>query len=157
MGLVLFYHLTRSPVVDTARSILQRALKKDWRVMIRGTDRRALEELDAQLWLGPQDDFLPHGMEGGPQDADQPVLIGLGSIGNAAQGLMLVDGAEPAPDELARLDRVWILFDGNHAARLQHARAQWAMLTEAGHSAQYWSEEAGRWEKKAEKVPPSAN
>ena len=33
----------------------------------------------------------------------------------------------------------------------EHARVQWKTLTDAGCSAQYWSEESGRWEKKAEK------
>ncbi|MEM7720517.1 MAG: DNA polymerase III subunit chi, partial [Pseudomonadota bacterium] len=30
------------------------------------------------------------------------------------------------------------------------ARTQWRSLTEAGITAQYWAEEAGRWVKKAE-------
>ncbi|MCW8843703.1 MAG: DNA polymerase III subunit chi, partial [Rhodobacteraceae bacterium] len=31
-------------------------------------------------------------------------------------------------------------------------RGQWKSLTDAGCAAQYWSEESGRWEKKAEKA-----
>jgi DNA polymerase-3 subunit chi len=46
--------------------------------------------------------------------------------------------------------RVCILFDGNDDAALDTARGQWKALTRAGCSAQYWSEESGRWEKKAE-------
>jgi DNA polymerase-3 subunit chi len=33
---------------------------------------------------------------------------------------------------------------------MQQARRQWKTLTEAGCAAQYWSEESGRWQKKAD-------
>ena len=33
---------------------------------------------------------------------------------------------------------------------MAHARGQWKALTGAGCAAEYWSEESGRWEKKAE-------
>ena len=117
--------------------------------MLRGTDRARLEGLDARLWLGPEEGFLPHGLEGGPQDADQPVLLGLGPITNAAKALMLVDGAAVDVAEAEGLERVWILFDGYDEAAVAAARVQWKTLTAAGLAAQYWSEESGRWEKKA--------
>ena len=44
-----------------------------------------------------------------------------------------------------------MIFDGNDPDALQAARAQWKALTDAGCAAQYWSEETGRWEKKAER------
>jgi DNA polymerase-3 subunit chi len=49
------------------------------------------------------------------------------------------------------LERVSILFDGNDDTALARAREQWKALTEAGCSAQYWSQESGHWEKKAER------
>lgn len=151
MGMVMFYHLTRSSPQDTLSGLLPRALAQGWRVMVRGGDRAALERLDTRLWLDEGHPFLPHGMEGGPHDADQPVLLGLGAIANRAQGLFLIDGAETSVEEARGLDRVWLLFDGADGAQLAAARARWKGLTEAGLSAQYWSEESGRWEKKAEK------
>ena len=150
MSLVIFYQLSRSPVDATARQVLDRALAAGWRVMLRGTDHGRLESLDAKLWLGAQDAFLAHGLAGGAQDADQPVLLGTGPIANAAQALMLVDGAETVPAEIASLNRVWILFDGADDAALAQARLQWKSLTGAGIKAQYWSETGGSWEKKAE-------
>lgn len=148
---VMFYHLTRSPVEVTARALLAKALAVGWRVMLRGTDPARLAQLDAQLWLGPEDGFLPHGLAGGPQDADQPILLGSGAIGNAAQGLMLVDAAAVDPAETAGLERLWVLFDGLDAAALAAARGQWKLLVGAGLAAQYWSEESGHWEKKVER------
>ena len=151
MGTVMFYHLTRSTAAEALALILPRALGQGWRVMVRGTDSAALDRLDAQLWLaGGDDGFLPHGREGGPLDADQPILIGQGAATNGAQALALIDGASCEDAETARMERVWVLFDGNDEARLQAARAQWKAITAAGHAAQYWSETSGRWEKKVE-------
>jgi DNA polymerase-3 subunit chi len=151
MGVVMFYQLLRSGPQDTLAINAPRALAQGWRVMVRGTDPAALERLDGQLWLAGGDEaFLPHGLEGGPQDADQPVLLGRGAPVNGAQVLALVDGAEASDAEIRAMERVWVLFDGNDDIRLQAARAQWKAMTGAGHAAQYWSEESGRWEKKAE-------
>lgn len=148
----MFYHLTQSTPQATMATILPRALSAGWQVMLRGTDQTALDALDTALWLHPDDGFLPHGLAGGPHDADQPILLGTGLIGNAAQGLMLVDGAVTTPEEAAGLERVWVLFDGADEAALAGARRLWTALTGAGLAAQYWSEEAGRWEKKTEKA-----
>lgn len=151
MGTVMFYHLIQSAPADTLAVNAPRALGQGWRVMVRGTDPAALDRLDAALWLkGGDDAFLPHGVEGGPHDADQPVLLGLGAPVNGARVLALVDGAAATDAEIAAMERVWVLFDGNDPDRLHAARGQWKAMVAAGHAAQYWSEDSGRWEKKAE-------
>jgi DNA polymerase III subunit chi len=150
MGVAMFYHLTRSGVEETLLMLLDRARGQGWRVMIRGTDRAALERLDAKLWAEPPESFVPHGMEGGPHDAAQPVLLGSGPVANAAQGVFLIDGADIATHEAQGLERVWLLFDGSDPDAVQAARVKWKTLTGAGIPAQYWSEETGRWAKKAE-------
>lgn len=151
MGTVMFFHLMQSAPADTLTVNAPRALTQGWRVMVRGTDLAALERLDSQLWLkGGDESFLPHGVEGGPHDADQPVLLGLGRPVNGAKVLALVDGAGAEDAEIAVMERVWVLFDGQDEVRLQAARAQWKAMVAAGHAAQYWSEESGHWEKKAE-------
>lgn len=151
-AVAMFYHLTRAGLDDTVTMILTRAAGQGWRVMLRAPDRGLLDHLDAKLWLGPEDSFLPHGIEGGSQDADQPVLLGAGPITNGARGLFLLAGAEVTREEIAGLERVWLLFDGADAAAVQAARGQWALLTGWGLSAQYWSDESGSWAKKVEKA-----
>jgi len=148
----LFYQLTRSTLEQTAETILARALKQGWRVTLRGSDAGVLARLDAALWAGDEAGFLPHGLAGGPHDADQPVLLTTGpGLPNDPQALMAIGGAAVEPGEVAALQRVWILFDGVDPVALAAARAQWRELTAAGVSAQYWSEEGGGWEKKAER------
>lgn len=152
MGTAIFYHLTRSTPGDTLATILPRALAQGWAVMVRGTDRRVLERLDLRLWQEPEDSFLPHGLEGGPQDAAQPVLLGQGPAVNGARGVALIDGATPLPGEEA-MERLWLLFDGADEAAVAAARGLWTRLTGAGMAAQYWSEESGRWQMKTERKP----
>jgi len=145
----MFYHLTASSAVETARTLLARSLQAGWRVGVRGQDGAKLEALDLALWEGAEDAFLPHGIAGGQHDARQPILLGLGPMGEDIQALMAVDGALVDPAEAGALERVFILFDGRDEAAVIAARGQWKTLTGVGLAAQYWSEESGRWEKKA--------
>ncbi len=150
MGAAFFYHLTDSPLEATLPMLIGKARGAGWRVLVRGRDAALLKRLDDVLWQGPEDGFVPHGMVGGPHDADQPVLLGDGhSEGFAC--VMSVGGADVSPDEVSALERVCILFDGHDGDALQQARGQWKALTEAGCAAQYWAQEGGRWVMKAEK------
>ena len=151
MGAAFFYHLTRGPLENTLPVLLGKAREAGWRIELRRTDAGRMAWLDEKLWLGPEDGFLPHGLVGGLHDAAQPVLLTVGGgAANDPACLMAVDGAQVKPDEVARLQRVCILFDGHDPAAVDNARGQWQALTGAGCAAQYWSEESGRWQKKAE-------
>ena len=151
MGAAYFYHLTQRPLEATLPVLLEKSLSAGWRVVVRGTAPGRMDWLDQRLWLGPEEGFLPHGLSGGPHDALQPVLLTTGAaMPNDPSCLMAVDGAEVSPEEVGKLERVCILFDGHDHEALQAARGQWRALTGAGCAAQYWSEESGRWEKKAE-------
>lgn len=152
MGVVMFYHLTRSGADDTLVTLIGRARARDWRVMVRGTDVARLARLDDLLWVTPADGFLPHGLAGGVMDADQPVLLGQGAIANGAAVLALIDGAVPDIAEIAALDRVWVLFDGGDGAAVDAARGLWRSVTDGGQAAQYWTEDGGIWQMKMEKT-----
>jgi len=153
MGAIFFYHLTRHPLEVTLRVLLEKSLGAGWRVAVRGRTDDMLDRLDHQLWLQPEDGFLPHGRAGGPHDAEQPVLLTTGQAANAPTCLISVEGAQITAEEAAALERAMILFDGHDPGAVQVAREQWKALTGAGSVAQYWSESSGRWEKKAESGP----
>ena len=151
MGAAYFYHLTRRPLQETLPVLLQKARGAGWRIAVRGTMADRMSWLDACLWQGSADSFLAHGLAGGPHDALQPILLTTTTeSANAPDCLMTVDGAAVTPEEVQALERVCILFDGTDPDAVQQARGQWKSLTGAGCSAQYWAEESGRWEKKAE-------
>ena len=149
MGAVFFYELQGAPLETTLPMLLDKARGQGWRVLVRGTDSALLAQLDAALWQGPVDHFLPHGLAGGPHDADQPVLLGdLPATDFAC--VMAVGGAAVTAEEAVQLARACILFDSAEDAKGQ-ARLQWKTLTDAGIAAQYWAQEDGRWVKKAER------
>lgn len=149
MGDVFFYHLSERPLEVTLPTLLQKALSAGWRVEVRARSRERLEWLDGALWQG--DGFLPHGLAGGPHDADQPVLLTLSETPAAkSQCLMAIDCAPVAEGDFSSLERVCVLFDGGDQGAVEVARNQWKSVTASGAKAQYWAEEDGRWTKKAE-------
>ena len=152
MGAAYFYHLTHSPLEQALPMLLEKALGAGWRIEVRGKDAARMDWLDQKLWLGREEDFMPHGTAGGAHDALQPVLLTTApSDANKATCLMTVDGADLTAENVQSIERTCILFDGMDSEAVAHARVQWKTLTDAGCAAQYWSEESGRWEKKAEK------
>ena len=151
MGAAYFYHLTKRPLEATLPVLIGKSLEAGWRVAVRAREESLLERLDRQLWLG--DGFLPHGIAGGSHDREQPVLLTTGVPDNDPACLISVDGADVSVGEVKAKDRVCILFNGADAEAVEHAREQWRTLTEAGAEAQYWTEDQGRWTKKAESGP----
>lgn len=150
MGVVMFYHLTRFTLEEAALPLLNGALSRGWNVMLRGPNRAALEALDLRLWQRPADGFLPHGLEGGAHDRDQPILLGQGAPINGAKAVLLLGGMSVDAAEAATMERVWLMFEGADPDQLSAARAEWKAVTAAGLTAQYWADGSGRWEKKAE-------
>jgi DNA polymerase-3 subunit chi len=151
MSVAMFYQLRDKTLVDTLRMLVEKSLSAGWRVSVRGTNTAGLAALDQALWLGPEDSFLPHGLAGGPQDAQQPVLLGTDAENtNGAKCIMAVQRAQVSADDVASMERVCILFDGYDEDELAHARGQWTALKAAGVKAQYWAEDEGRWVKKSE-------
>ena len=149
MGAAYFYHLTRQPLEVALPALLEKASGAGWRVEVRGTSLERMQWLDDKLWLGPDDGFLVHGLAGSDKDVHQPILL----TTNAESGfecIMSVDGSLIDAQEVNSSQRVCILFDGLDETAMQQARRQWKTLTEAGCAAQYWSEESGRWQKKAD-------
>lgn len=152
MATAKFYHLTRDPLESLLPILIGKALEIGMPVALRGTERARMEGLDRQLWLG--EGFLPHGLAGGPQDADQPCLLvwhegAASTLPNRPRCLIAVDGAAVGADEARGLERLCVVFDGTDEVALQRARSQWRDLTAAGVEAEYWSRESGRWDCKA--------
>lgn len=150
MAEVFFYHLTQTPLEVTLPDLLQKSAARGWRVLVKGTSDDRLRWLDDRLWMQGDDSFLAHGLAGGTQDAEQPVLLCQTDVNaNNADILMAIDGAQILPDIVSAFTRVCILFDGNDPEALDVARGQWKQLSNAGFPAKYWSQETGAWREKA--------
>lgn len=150
MGEVHFYHLTRSAAEVALVAIAEKALERGWQVGVVAPDQTQAEGLDQRLWVVSEEGFVPHGLAGGPHDNLQPILIVGGVLPDARPCLMSVGGADLEIAALQAAERGCILFDGNDGTAVERARSQWRALTGAGLAAIYWSEESGRWQKKAE-------
>jgi len=152
MGEVFFYHLTERPLEAALPVLIGKAMQAGWRVAVVGSDAARLSRLDQLLWNG--DGFLPHGLSGGPHDADQPVLLTTDTPVNDPQCVMAIDGMDVSAEDVTARDRYCIIFDGADIRAVENARALWRTLTAANIAAQYWAEEGGRWVKKSETGAP---
>ena len=150
MGAVYFYHMTLSPLEETLPSLLGKSLAAGWTVLLRATGPERVAQIDELLWLRPEEGFLPHGLAGGGSESDHPVLITDADTPSDRAAVVSVDGAPITEAEVAVAERAMVVFDGRDPAAVEQARDQWRSLTKAGCSAQYWSQESGKWEMKAE-------
>ena len=155
MAEVRFYHLTELPLERALPPMLERTLARGQRAVVRGGDAGRLGWLDRHLWTYGDASFLPHGLDGDPDPARQPVWLTTApavpnGAPNGAQALFLVDGAGAATEEMAGMEITAILFDGHDAAAVEAARDQWRAVTGAGLAAVYWAQEGARWVKRGE-------
>ena len=148
MAVARFYHLTRDPPEALLPALIEKALEQGLRVAVRGREPARMEALDTALWR--REGFLPHGLAGGPHDAEQPVLLCCDATPAAdlpnRPGCLITLEASPVAAEVARaLERLCIVFDGSDPTAVEAARAQWRDLTGAGIEAEYWNRDSGRW------------
>ncbi len=146
---VWFYHLERASLDQVLPELLEKTLARDWRALVRATARERVEHLDGWLWSYRDDAFLPHGAEGEPLDARQPVLITTAADNpNTADVLFLIDDAEPG--DISPFRRCIVVFDGRDEAALAAARRRWSAFKREGREVSYWRQgEAGGWRKEA--------
>jgi DNA polymerase-3 subunit chi len=145
---VLFYHLEKQPLERVLPVLLEKTLERGWRAVIETMSPERAEALDVTLWSFRDDSFLPHGVAGGENDADQPVLITTGADNrNAAQVRFFVDRA--VPQSANGYERIVYLFSGHDPDAVTEARIAWKALRE-GNAVTYWQQDNnGRWAKKA--------
>ena len=152
---VWFYHLLHRRIESVLPDLLEKSRARGWTAAVQGMDAQRLAALDDLLWTYSDEGFLPHGREGEPHAARQPVLLTAAPVDtNSAAVRFFIDGADVAaalaPERGARYQRCILLFDGNDEAALAAARAQWRALKAAGHPVTYWQEDAsGRFAKQA--------
>ena len=148
MAVARFYHLTQDPLEGLLPLLIAKAFEAGLRVAVRGRERARMEALDRSLWHG--EGFLPHGLAGGPHDAEQPALlcwddVPAAALPNLPGCLITLDASPVGADEARVLDRLCIVFDGLDPVAVEAARGQWRSLTGDGVEAEYWRRDSGRW------------
>ena len=150
MTRVDFYHLLRSPLEAALPGLLEKALERDMRAVVKTVSRERASHLDGALWAYGKESFLPHGCVGEARNVEhQPVWItDTHENPNGARLLVLVDRAEGT--EIDAFERVVDMFDGHDEEAVASARRRWKSCNDAGHMLTYWQQtERGTWEKKA--------
>jgi len=141
-----FYQLAGSAPEQVIASIAGRVLGTGGRLLMVASDEAYLARLDRMLWDMEPTGFLPHGMAGGSNDPQQPVLLSTTpDAPNLARNILIADGEWR--DAALAYDRAFYLFD---AATLSNARLAWKLLAEReGVERRYWAQDGGRWTQQA--------
>jgi len=145
-----FYQLSGDSPEAVLPRMLDMAVQKGWRVEVRSLSRDRMERLDLALW-GEGGEFRPHGLSGGPFDAEQPIILTVGEGQGGRDCLFALDGAPVSEPEAQSAQRVCVVFDGADPEILSTARAQWKALTAAGLAARYYVREDGTWSLRQER------
>ncbi len=141
-----FYHCTRTPLLEVAVRLAEKAHASGQRLLIAG-DAALLAELDQLLWTYADASFLPHALTGALEDLAQPILLDPDlavPAGNGARLLMLL--ARPVPQNFTDFQRVLNLFEAETPGLVQ-ARQDWrALVDNPAARCSYWQQtEAGGW------------
>ena len=139
-----FYQLSQTPVEGTLPALAVKMREAGARVLVVSADDAQLARISEALWA-VKDQFLAHGLAGGPHDARQPILLADSlDAANDARFLALADGQWR--DGAEAFERVFLLFE---EATVEAARAVWRKLGEdEGVERNYWRQlDGGSWEK----------
>jgi len=145
---IRFYHLLRTPLERALPRLLERTMRRGWRVVVMARSPERVESLNGLLWTYSRDGFLPHGAAADGNAEHQPIwLTDADENPNGAGVLFLTDGA--VSNAVAGYDLCCELFDGNDEPTVAAARARWRGYLDAGHRLTYRRQtEDGGWEEK---------
>ena len=145
MTAIWFYHLQSQPLERALPALVEKAIARDWRVVIQTREEAGLAVLDDLLWRYSAESFLPHGRADEPHAARHPVVLTCAADNpNGAVLRFYVHGAEIAAVE-AGYNRLILLFDGGVEDELAAARRQWSRLKQGGHDLAYWQQSESGW------------
>ena len=141
-----FYQLAGSAPERVIASLAEKVLANDGRLLVVASDEAFLARLDRLLWDQGPTSFLPHALDGGADDARQPILLSTSpDAPNLARNMLIADGEWR--DAALTYDRSFYLFGDD---TLEGARLAWKLLSgREGVERRYWAQEGGKWVNKA--------
>ena len=118
------------PRLVTACRIAEKAWKQGLRVFIHAPEQA--RELDDLLWTFSSGSFVPHGLQGGDDDAEQPVLIGAGGEPGPEHADVLINLADTVPSFFGRFHRLAEILH-RHPDTLSRGRERFRHYRERGY------------------------
>ncbi len=146
---VAFYQLRTMPLERALPKLLEKVLGSGHRAVVLGASEERIEALNAALWSGDPNAFMPHGSARDGRPERQPIYLTAAEENpNGADILVVVDGGEPAM--MTAFQRCLDIFDGTDTETLKAARQRWAARKDQGVAVSYFEQSAdGRWERRA--------
>ena len=127
------------------RGLLGRALASGSRAVIFAPSE-GLDDLDRELWLGPEGKLLPHGVEGRGEEGRQPILLAeagrsaAGAAANEAELFFCYLAAEAELPPVGSFARGFLVLQEGGLGLAERATA-------AGYRVSTWTQEDdGRWQ-----------
>lgn len=146
---IRFYHLKFKPLDQALPEILEKALEKGHRIVVKHPDEKRIKQLNDAIWTFRTDSFIPHGTKAEGFAEDQPVWLTTEDENpNTADVLIVTGGAEPKDEENYTL--CCEILEDSQPEALQSSRARWKDYKDKGYDVTYWQQgEQGQWLKKA--------
>lgn len=130
MTRVDFYSNARDKL-DIVRKLVSKSRETGQCVLVRATDARLAEDLDAYLWTHPALSFLPHVRAGHPRAPETPVLIG-DDPDTLASADVLINLERDTPTYFGRFERLLEVV-GCDAEDIQAGRARYKFYKDRGY------------------------
>ena len=146
---VAFYQLRTMALERALPKLLEKVLGSGHRAVVLGASEERIEALNAALWSGDPNAFMPHGSARDGRPERQPIYLTAAEENpNGADILVVVDGGEPAM--MTAFQRCLDIFDGTDTEALKAARQRWGARKDQGVAVSYFEQSAdGRWERRA--------
>lgn len=146
MNSVNFYHLKKTNTYLALCKLLEKAFRKNYKVLVRTDSEVACDEIDEILWSYEQSSFLPHSKKGDDQTHFSPIYI-TNEIDNPTNAgcLFILNTSNFSASEVLNFERTFILFNNDDKDFIGVARKFWADIGSFELERKYWVEEKKGW------------
>lgn len=96
------------------------------RMVVLAQDQPQAQEVDRLLWTFDPASFIPHALAGGPDQAQEPILVATDAANlNQAQVLIMLAACQPSTDHLADYDHLIDFVPAEPGRELDAARERY--------------------------------
>lgn len=146
---IRFYHIRKKTAEAVVFELLERALTRGHKILVRLRDEAETSRLNDFLWTHKPESFLPHGSSEDGHSENQPVfLTATNDNPNKADVIFLMPGSESSGIEDFTL--CCDILDGRDEEQIAAGRSRYKDWKNQGHNLSYWQQsDTGKWEQKS--------
>ena len=146
---IRFYHIQKKTAESVVIDLVEKALTRGHKILIRMQDDNQVQRLNEYLWTAKPESFLPHGSSSEGYSDKQPIyLTAMNDNPNNSDVLFLMPGCENF--DISNFTLVCDILDGRDEDQIAKGRARYKQWKSAGHNLSYWQQsDTGKWEQKS--------